>query len=71
MMPSGMPGNSGICPSPYARMIGSAILNPSIHPGNGCVYADSMIDGRTIDSGRFASAASSSTARSPIAFVNV
>ncbi len=70
-MPSGMPVNSGICPSPYARMIGSAILNPSIHPGNGCVSADSMMLGRTIDSGSPSAAQSSSTARSPIAFVNV
>ncbi len=30
-----------------------------------------MIEGRTMLSGRFASAASSSTARSPIALVNV
>ena len=52
-------------------MIGSAILNPSIQPGNGCGSADSMIEGRTIDSGRRLGAASSSTARSPIAFVNV
>ena len=44
-IPSGMPGNSGICPSPYARMIGSAILNPSIHPGAGWNSALSMIDG--------------------------
>ena len=52
-------------------MIGSAILNPSIHPGDGWSSADSMIDGRTIDSGSCSAAASSSTARSPIAFVNV
>jgi hypothetical protein len=70
-MPSGIPGNSGSVPRPYARMIGSAILKPSIHPGYGWAYADSMIDGRTIDSGRSCSVASSSTARSPIAFVNV
>ena len=70
-MPSGMPGNSGICPSPYARMIGSAILKPSIHPGAGWNSALSMIDGRTIDSGSSSRSASSSTARSPIAFVNV
>ena len=63
--------NSGICPRPYARMIGSAILKPSIHPGKGCVSADSMMLGRTIDSGRFSAAQSSSTARSPSAFVNV
>ena len=31
----------------------------------------SMIDGRTIDSGSSSRSASSSTARSPIAFVNV
>ena len=52
-------------------MIGSAILNPSIHPGAGCSSADSMIEGRTIDSGTPSAAASSSTARSPSAFVNV
>ena len=52
-------------------MIGSAILNPSIHPGNGCSYEDSMIEGRTIDSGTPCDAASVSTARSPIALVNV
>ncbi len=52
-------------------MIGSAILKPSIQPGNGCSRADSMMEGRTIDSGRPSAAASSSTARSPIAFVNV
>ncbi len=70
-MPSGMPGNSGIVPRPYARMMGSAILNPSIHPGCGCSSALSMIDGRMIESGTPCSAASSSTARSPMALVNV
>ena len=52
-------------------MIGSAILKPSIQPGNGCSRADSMMDGRTIERGRCRSRAMSSTARSPIAFVNV
>jgi hypothetical protein len=52
-------------------MIGSAILNPSIHPGNGWNSADSMMEGRTIESGNSFEAASSSTARSPSAFVNV
>ena len=33
-------------------MIGSAILKPSIHPGAGWSNADSMIEGRTIDSDR-------------------
>ena len=52
-------------------MIGSAILNPSIHPGAGCASADSMMLGRTIDRLRPSACARSSTARSPIAFVNV
>ena len=52
-------------------MIGSAILKPSIHPGEGCSRADSMIDGRTMDRLRPRSCARSSTARSPIAFVKV
>ena len=64
-----MPGNSGKAPRPYARMMGSAILNPSIHPGNGWRYALSMIEGRTIDRVRWP--ASSSATRSPRAFVNV
>ena len=70
-MPSGMPGNSGIVPRPYARMMGSAILKPSIHPGCGCSSALSMIEGRMMESGVACPVASSSTARSPIAFVNV
>ena len=32
-------------------MIGSAMRNPRIQPGNGSVIADSMMDGRTIVSG--------------------
>jgi hypothetical protein len=46
---------------------GSAMRNPRIHPGYGSWIADSMIDGRTIDTGtspRFCS-----SARSPRAFV--
>ncbi len=70
-IPSGMPGNSGIWPRPYARMIGSAILKPSIHPGAGWNNALSMIEGRTMESGSSSRSASSSTARSPIAFVKV
>ena len=35
MTPSGIPGNSGRSPRPNARMIGSAILKPSIQPGYG------------------------------------
>ncbi len=52
-------------------MIGSAILNPSIQPGNGRSSALSMIEGRTIDSGRSWAAANSSMARSPSALVKV
>ena len=32
-------------------MTGSAIRKPRIQPGNGSAHADSMIDGRTIDTG--------------------
>ena len=47
MIPSGAAGKSGSSPRPKARMIGSAILKPSIQPGWGRASALSMIDGRT------------------------
>jgi hypothetical protein len=71
MTPSGRPGNSGIEPRPYARMIGSAILNPSIHPGYGFSSELSTIEGRTIERGSPNSVDSCSATRSPRALVNV
>ena len=33
-------------------MIGSAMRKPRIHPGRGSAQADSMIEGRTMETGR-------------------
>jgi hypothetical protein len=66
--PSGIAGKSGRAFRPYASTTGSAMRNPSIHPGYGRTNADSTIDGRTIDSGL--SPARSSSAISVSAFVN-
>ncbi len=49
-------------------MTGSAMRKPRIQPGNGSAMADSMIDGRTIDTGTLPRA--SISARSPMALVN-
>jgi hypothetical protein len=46
---------------------GSAIRKPRIHPGFGSAHADSMIDGRTIDTGTLPFV--STSACSPSAFV--
>ena len=46
-----------MAPRPYARMIGSAILKPSIHPGCGTSNALSTIEGRTINARRRAGSA--------------
>ena len=48
-------------------MTGSAMRKPRIQPGRGSSRADSMIDGRTIETGT--SPFDSSRARSPRAFV--
>ncbi len=50
-------------------MIGSAMRKPRIHPGRGSASADSMIDGRTIESGTSPPYVVV-RARSPSAFVN-
>ena len=75
---SGAAGNSGSSPRPKARISGSAILKPSIHPGYGVRSADSMMLGRTMLTGlaaprdpRSGPAACSSTTRSPIDLVKV
>ena len=64
---SGSPEKSWSTPLPKARMIGSAIRNPSSQPGKGSLRALSMIEGRTIESGM--SPCSSTTACSASAFV--
>ena len=48
-------------------MTGSAMRKPRIQPGNGSASADSMIDGRTIDTGTLP--LTSVSACSPSAFV--
>ena len=48
-------------------MIGSAMRNPRIQPGRGSAHADSMIEGRTIETGM--SPRCWSRARSPKALV--
>ena len=48
-------------------MMGSAMRKPRIHPGLGSAHADSMIEGRTIDTGT--SPRCWSSARSPNALV--
>ena len=48
-------------------MTGSAMRKPRIQPGNGSASADSMIDGRTIETGTLP--LTSVSACSPSAFV--
>ena len=67
-VPSGTPGNWLSNPLAYDRITGSAIRNPRIQPGTGSAHADSMIDGRTIETGT--SPLLSVTACSPSALVN-
>ena len=50
-MPSGTPGNSLSSPRAYEMITGSAMRKPRIQPGRGSASDDSMIDGRTIDTG--------------------
>ena len=66
-VPSGTPGNSRSRPRAYETMTGSAIRNPRIQPGRGSANADSMIDGRTIETGT--SPRVSTSACSPSALV--
>ena len=66
---SGVAGNSGSSPRPYAKISGSAILKPSIQPGYGCNHEDSTIAGRTIET--CTSLPTSDTTRSPSALVKV
>src|SRR3954447_1777362 len=66
-MPSGTPGNSFSRPRAYEMITGSAMRNPRIQPGLGSASADSMIDGRTIETG--IGPLDSASARSPSAFV--
>ena len=66
---SGDAGNSGSSPRPYARISGSAILKPSIHPGYGCSQDDSTMAGRTTDTST--PVPTSATTRSPSALVKV
>ena len=66
-VPSGTPGNSFSSPRAKEMMTGSAMRKPRIQPGRGSARADSMIDGRTIDTGT--SPLLSASACSPRAFV--
>ena len=67
IVPSGTPGNSRSRPRAYEMITGSAMRNPRIQPGRGSAHADSMIDGRTIETGT--SPFDSNSACSPSAFV--
>ena len=66
-VPSGTPGNSFSSPRAKEMMTGSAMRKPRIQPGRGSASADSMIDGRTIDTGT--APLVSVSACSPSAFV--
>ena len=66
--PSLSPTNPRISPLPYARIRGSAMRTPSIHPGNGSLSAPSTMLGRTITKGT--SPRSADRICSPMAFVN-
>ncbi len=66
-VPSGTPGNSFSRPRANETMTGSAMRKPRIQPGRGSASADSMIDGRTIDTGT--APFDSVSACSPSAFV--
>ena len=62
------PTNPRMSPLPYARIRGSAMRTPSIHPGNGSSKAPSTMLGRTITKGT--SSRSADKICSPMAFVN-
>ncbi len=66
-VPSGTPGNSLSSPRAKEMMTGSAMRKPRIQPGTGSASADSMIDGRTIETGT--SPLDSASACSPSALV--
>mmetsp|Transcript_15069 Transcript_15069/g.63556 ORF Transcript_15069/g.63556 Transcript_15069/m.63556 type:complete len:268 (-) Transcript_15069:725-1528(-) len=62
------PTNPRISPLPYAKIRGSAMRTPSIHPGKGSLKAPSTMLGRTITKGT--SSRSADKICSPMAFVN-